>query len=949
MSFFGFLPTPQSASAASSISLNTPSVDGTAVTLSWSTPKKVQKPRFEIEIRDVLKPNLRPAVYISKQYKFVSNDLKPFNAYSVRVRLTNSKQTSNWSKTLTFETYQNGPAKILIKGSTINGFSAEWTSVEKATGYEVYLDENLIKVTNLLEHQFDNLIAGRRYKIGVLAKFATRKSSTTYLEVSTETLVPSSPVISEVSTSQARISWPNYLQAKSYILKIYRPNSDSPLIEKVLSAISTSITINDLSSETQYLATLQVKYESKISEESKAAEFTTAKPVLTGLRISSVTTTNAVASWDSFQGADSYEITRDGGSSSILNATFISVGSIAPTAILSPGVTYEVRVRALYFDSEKNRKLTDWASLVFSTLTDPNARPTNTSLPIITFSGPYSAISEVIGVTAIASNGTWSSIPTVNLYTYQWQRSFDGGTTWLSIDGATSSSYLIKESDYGYRLRVGVTARNTNGVSTSNSVSTGTVKDIFNVQKPIVRGDLVLNQVLTIDPGIWYSRNQISFAYQWYRDGAIISGATSPTYQLTFSEIEKEISVVVKARSTLGSLSATSVARGEIGVIANKSLPIISGTYRATEKITASTGEWINAENDTSYSYKWEESTDGAAWSSIIDATDRNFVLTSSQIGKYVRVLVTATKFGYSDYPETAYSLPSTLIGSGGTVLNISSPSVSGSWTSGSTLSVSNGTWSSTGTYTYQWQTSTDLINWSNVSGANSNTYVITSSDASSKVYLRAIVTLTATNSGVGTAFSNSTSKVGSPYNSTLPVLSGTKKIGSPLSVSGGTWTNSVDSYTYQWQTSSDGISWIPISSSDFTTYTTNFEQKNLRFRVSVTAANTVGSTTVVSNALTDLLPPDATSLPTVSGTTEVGEILSKASDGIWPGASSGFEYIWQRSSDGTSWENVLNAITSFYKLRDIDEGYQFRLKVSLSTSAGTSTAYSLPTSPVLP
>jgi hypothetical protein len=54
-----------------------------------------------------------------------------------------------------------------------------------------------------------------------------------------------------------------------------------------------------------------------------------------------------------------------------------------------------------------------------------------------------------------------------NPVSYQWMSSTDGGTTWNSIPGATSSTYLVQQSDEGAELEVVATATNDNGVSVS--------------------------------------------------------------------------------------------------------------------------------------------------------------------------------------------------------------------------------------------------------------------------------------------------------------------------------------------------------------------------------------------------------------------------------------------------------------------------------------------------
>ena len=50
------------------------------------------------------------------------------------------------------------------------------------------------------------------------------------------------------------------------------------------------------------------------------------------------------------------------------------------------------------------------------------------------------------------------------------------------------------------------------------------------------------------------------------------------------------------------------------------------------------------------------------------------------------------------------------------------------------------------------------------------------------------------------------------PVNSTAPAVTGTAKVGSTLTVSNGTWSNSPTNYTYQWQRCSSATSCTDIA-----------------------------------------------------------------------------------------------------------------------------------------
>jgi fibronectin-binding autotransporter adhesin len=282
------------------------------------------------------------------------------------------------------------------------------------------------------------------------------------------------------------------------------------------------------------------------------------------------------------------------------------------------------------------------------------------------------------------------------------------------------------------------------------------------------------------------------------------------------------------------------------------------------------------------------------------------------------------------------------------TAVSSSAPVVSGSWTTGSTLTTTNGVWTSSGTFTYQWQRSTDNSTWSSITGATSSSYVLTSADATPPAYVRVQVYLTGASNADGVAYSVATAKVGAPYNTAAPAISGSLRVGVALTSSDGTWTGS-PTFAYQWQTSSDGIAWANIDGATSSTYTPTYTIANLRLRVSVSGVNATDTATVTSQVVQGFLAPVASAIPSISGTVQSGSTLTTTS-GTWPSTSSGYVYSWHRSSDGgVTWTDIAGQTSTTYVLVAADVGYRIRSQVTISTNAGSSTAYSLPTVAVAP
>jgi hypothetical protein len=110
--------------------------------------------------------------------------------------------------------------------------------------------------------------------------------------------------------------------------------------------------------------------------------------------------------------------------------------------------------------------LTVLAVAGFSTAAS-SVKPSPTQEPIISGTAQQ-------GQTLKASTGTWDGTSPIT-YSYQWLRCNSQGNGCSNIGGASSSTYQVKASDVGHRLRIRVTARNSDGSAQSTSNETAVV------------------------------------------------------------------------------------------------------------------------------------------------------------------------------------------------------------------------------------------------------------------------------------------------------------------------------------------------------------------------------------------------------------------------------------------------------------------------------------------
>ena len=190
------------------------------------------------------------------------------------------------------------------------------------------------------------------------------------------------------------------------------------------------------------------------------------------------------------------------------------------------------------------------------------------------------------------------------------------------------------------------------------------------------------------------------------------------------------------------------------------------------------------------------------------------------------------------------------------------------------------------------------------------------------------------------------------PQNTALPQISGTAKEGETLTASNGTWSNSPTTYAYQWRRcASDGRACGDITGATKQTYAVAAADVGHTLRVAVTASNTDGKATAISDA-TDVVDsksgPVNSVKPAVSGTATVGQEL-RVSTGTWSPKPGSYGYQWQRcSSTGTDCINVAGATSAIYGVRSADVDHRMRALVTARTSTGRATVASSTSSVVL-
>lgn len=335
-------------------------------------------------------------------------------------------------------------------------------------------------------------------------------------------------------------------------------------------------------------------------------------------------------------------------------------------------------------------------------------------------------------------------------------------------------------------------------------------------------------------------------------------------------------------------LSSPTVAK-PLPSVTTSTTPSITGTAQVGRTLAAAPGTWSPA--GVTLTYRWLRGTTPKNLAPISGASSTTYVVQSVDVAKRLVVEVTGTKSGYSSTVKSsamteAVIAPSTLVAA--------TPTINGTPQVGAELTAAAGLWSDGVELAYQWRVGTTAADSIPIPGATTVTYVPAAADIGKGVAVQV------TGSKIGYTTASRTSVMSDPVlaapsiTAGAAVVSGEPRVGATLVAEAGAWSPDGVVLAYQWLR--DGAETAGATEK---TYELVPADLGAAISVRVTGTNaglpTSSSTSVATPPITEGTQT-RTPTPTITGTTEVADVLTAVAGGWDTGVV--LSYQWLR--DGT-------------------------------------------------
>jgi len=496
-------------------------------------------------------------------------------------------------------------------------------------------------------------------------------------------------------------------------------------------------------------------------------------------------------------------------------------------------------------------------------------------------------------------------------HTYQWQQSINGGGTFTDIAGATNADYdpPVLSTTTIYQRVV------TTGICTaplvSNKVTITVLKAITNnnIFPPATTSYCSQGGPAIINGNI-PSGGTGTFQYQWQSspDAAIytdIPGATKNDYDMPVITA----TTYYRRLATSGACSTASVSSvviitiqpglGNNSIIAPAVVSFCGPGNPAVIQGSAATG------GNGVYYYQWQSSPDGGAFTDIPGATNQNYDPPLLNATTYYQRVVTS---GSCTTPlvsnQVSITVQPALAGN-----TITAPAITSFCGSGDPAVISGGTpTGGNGIYAFQWQSSSDNITFTDIPGATAQDFDPPAVSADTW-YRRTVTSAGCAAPLISNVVKISVTPAVANNIITAPAVNSFCTSGNPAVITGSTPTGGTGAYAYQWQSSTDNVTFTDIPGATTKNYDPAMLNITTWYQRTVTSG--VCSTPLVSNVVEITITPaianNIITAPAMTGFCASGD-PSPITGSAPTGGDGTFAYQWQSSTDNISFTDIAGA-----------------------------------------
>jgi len=535
---------------------------------------------------------------------------------------------------------------------------------------------------------------------------------------------------------------------------------------------------------------------------------------------------------------------------------------------------------------------------------------------------------------AMSNNCSGGSTP----YSYQWQKS-ENGVDWSNIAGQTGSQCNTGDLTTTSQIRLMFISNNSCGEVYSSPAEVFVMPEIIPATisamntTPICYDSVPSFVSITQQP---YGVNG-TFANQWQMNNGNgwedIIGQTSNTFQP--SNLRSTTQYRVASTSSLGCpvVNSTPVAISVYGKI--------NAGHLADQNICHQTATTINFIQQPSgggdlYQYRWEESSDSTNFTEIVGINTNYYNRAVVNDDRYYRVIVTSILGCSLDTSNISkvhvYPLfERGSIGGVDTICNNTTPNF---------LATTSDCQGGLEPYSYQWQFSTDGMNFSNIPSGNSQSYQ--PGQLSQSTYYRLLFT---SSGACGSLYSDTVrihvynplvkAVVSSNNTSTLCFDSIPQQLYLQTHPSGGNGL-----FTHQWQ-KNNGMGWSNISGATGTFYQPQHLRDTVSYRIISTSSFGCGSVTS---------DPVTINVYQRIGSGLIGDpdtICYGANDTLYftqmpTGGGGIYSYKWQTSTDNITYTDASVNSTTYLRAEGLMETSYYRVIVYSQLGCSSDTTNSV-------